>query len=66
MLKNNNKIFIISGPSGVGKTTIAKGILKLLPYLKTTTTFTTRTKRLGKKEDKTIIHVDKKKIPQQN
>ena len=62
MLKNNNKIFIISGPSGVGKTTIAKGVLKLLPYLKTTTTFTTRTKRLGKKEDKIIIHVDEKEF----
>lgn len=62
MPKNNNKIFIISGPSGVGKTTIAKGVLKLLPFLKTTTTFTTRTKRLGKKEDKTIIHVDEKEF----
>lgn len=62
MLKRNNKIFIISGPSGVGKTTIAKGVLRLLPFLKTTTTFTTRTKRLGKKEDKTIIHVNERKF----
>lgn len=62
MPKKNNKIFIISGPSGVGKTTIAKGVLRLLPFLKTTTTFTTRTKRLGKKEDKIIIHVDEKKF----
>lgn len=62
MQKRNNKIFIISGPSGVGKTTVAKGVLKLLPFLKTTTTFTTRTKRLGKKEDKIIIHVDEKEF----
>jgi guanylate kinase len=57
MIKEKNKIFIISGPSGVGKTTVAKGILKKLPFLKTSVTYTTRTQRLGKKEDKTIIHV---------
>jgi len=62
MPKRNNKIFIISGPSGVGKTTIAKGVLRLLSFLKTTTTVTTRTKRLGKKEDKTIIHVNEKEF----
>lgn len=62
MTKKQNKIFIISGPSGVGKTTIAQGVLKKMPFLKTTTTFTTRTKRLGKKEDKTIIHVDEKEF----
>jgi len=57
MTKKQNKIFIISGPSGVGKTTVAKGVLKKLPFLKTSVTYSTRTKRLGKKEDKTIIHV---------
>ena len=58
--KVRGKIFIISGPSGVGKTTIAKRVLRKLPFLKTTLTYTTRTKRLGKKEDKTIIHIDEK------
>jgi len=53
----NTKIFIISGPSGVGKTSVAKGVLKKLTFLKTSVTYTTRNKRLGKKEDKTIIHV---------
>ncbi len=57
MPKKTNKIFIISGPSGVGKTSVAKGVLKKLPFLKTSVTYTTRTQRLGKKEDKTIIHV---------
>ena len=61
-LKSNSKIFIISGPSGVGKTTIAKRVLRKLPFLKTTLTYTTRTKRLGKKEDKTIIHIDEKEF----
>ena len=60
--KVRGKIFIISGPSGVGKTTIAKRVLRKLPFLKTTLTYTTRTKRLGKKEDKTIIHIDEKEF----
>lgn len=55
--KRKHKIFIISGPSGVGKTTVAKGVIKKLPYLKTSVTYTTRTKRLGKHEDKAIIHI---------
>ncbi|MDD2807323.1 MAG: guanylate kinase [Patescibacteria group bacterium] len=61
-MKKDHKIFIISGPSGVGKTTVAKGILKKLPFLKTTVTYTTRTMRLGKKEDKTIIHVSEQEF----
>lgn len=55
--KTDNKIFIISGPSGVGKTTVAKRVLKKLPFLKTSVTYTTRNKRLGKKEDKTVKHI---------
>ena len=62
MSLKTNKIFIISGPSGVGKTSVAKGVLKKLPFLKTSVTYTTRTKRLGKKEDKTIIHVNQKEF----
>ncbi len=62
MAKKINKIFIISGPSGVGKTTVAQGVLKKLPFLKTTVTYTTRTKRLGKKEDKTVIHINESKF----
>ncbi len=57
-----NKIFIISGPSGVGKTTVAKGVLKKLPELKTTVTFTTRTERLGKLEDKIVKHISPAKF----
>ncbi|TSC76403.1 MAG: guanylate kinase [Parcubacteria group bacterium Gr01-1014_31] len=52
------RLFIVSGPSGVGKTTIAKAVLRRCPWLATTVSYTTRTERLGKKEDKTMIHVD--------
>lgn len=62
MASKIKKIFIISGPSGVGKTTVARKILKKLPFLKTTLTYTTRTQRLGKKEDKTIVHIDEKEF----
>lgn len=54
----SHKIFIISGPSGVGKTTIAKAIRRRLPWLATSVTYTTREQRVGKKEDKTMVHVD--------
>ena len=64
MTNKPNKIYIISGPSGVGKTSIAKGVLKRLPFLKTSVTYSTRTKRLGKKEDKTIIHVSQEEFRQ--
>ena len=52
------RMFIISGPSGVGKTTVAKAVLRRCPWLMTTVSYTTRTERVGKKEDKTMIHVD--------
>jgi len=51
-------MFIISGPSGVGKTTVAKAVLRRCPWLATTVSYTTRTERIGKKEDKTLVHVD--------
>ncbi len=51
-------MFIISGPSGVGKTTVAKAALRRLPWLVTTVSYTTRTQRIGKQEDKTMVHVD--------
>jgi len=42
-----NSLFIISGPSGVGKTTIARLLLKKVPSLKKTVSCTTREKRPG-------------------
>lgn len=57
-MSSPHKIFIISGPSGVGKTTIAKAIRRRLPWLATSVTYTTRAERVGKKEDKTMVHVD--------
>lgn len=58
------KLFIISGPSGVGKTAIVLGVLKKLPGLKTTVTYTTRKPRKGKAEDKVMKYVSKKTFSQ--
>lgn len=40
-----NKLFLLSGPSGVGKTTIAHDLLKQLPNLERLVTYTTREPR---------------------
>ena len=43
----NGKIFIISGPSGVGKTTICKQLCNSIPHLKWSISATTRPQRSG-------------------
>lgn len=49
-MKTKNKIFIISGPSGVGKTTISRHILKKVPGIKPNISCTTRPPRKGEQE----------------
>ena len=55
------KIFVISAPSGTGKTTIQKQLVKLLPYLKTVITYTTRKPRIGEKDgiDYNFVPIEK-------
>ena len=48
-MKNKNKLFIISGPSGAGEDSIIQGLKKLLPIEKVVTT-TTREKRVGESD----------------
>lgn len=64
-----HKIVIITGPSGVGKTTITIALLKKLKKWKPSVTFTTRAKRKDVAEDKIIHYVtpaDFKKLINQN
>ena len=46
---------IISSPSGVGKTTVTKQILKKVKKSKLSVSWTTRTPRLNEKTKKTIF-----------
>jgi guanylate kinase len=55
-------IAIVTGPSAVGKTTIAKEVLRQLPNFKSTVTYTTRDKRDWAAEDKVINYVSKTKF----
>jgi len=43
----SNKLFLLSGTSGVGKTTIAYKLLEQMPYLKRLVTYVTRDPRPG-------------------
>jgi guanylate kinase len=61
LLKRNKGIlFVISGPSGAGKTTLYKKAISALPNLKHSVSFTTRSPRTGEVSDKdyTFIHKD--------
>lgn len=61
-MKKENIIAIITGPSAVGKTTVAKIVLKKLKNFKPAVTYTTRKKRENQKEDKTIHYISKKRF----
>jgi len=50
-------LVVISGPAGVGKTTVVKALLKIYPKLRPTVTYTTRQKRVKSTEDKIMHYV---------
>ena len=57
-----NKIIIISSPSGAGKTTLCKLLLKKLKNLSLSISFTSRSKRLNEVDGKDYFFVSKKKF----
>lgn len=61
-VKSEKIIAIITGPSAVGKTTIAKLVLKKLKNFKPSTTYTTRPKRTKQSEDKIMYYVSEKEF----
>jgi len=54
-------LYVISGPSGVGKDTVVKELLKRYPYVKKTVSVTTRKRRETEKDgvDYYYVHRDK-------
>ena len=57
--KNQNKLIIISSPSGAGKTTICKYLLKRMKNIDLSISYTTRQKRITEKDSKDYHFVDK-------
>jgi guanylate kinase len=56
------RIFIVSAPSGSGKTTIEERILKKFKWLKKSISVTTRPPRRGEKKHKNYIYCSKEKF----
>lgn len=61
-MKTKKIIAIITGPSAVGKTTIAKEVLKKLKSFKPSTTYTTRPKRQKESEDKIMHYISEEEF----
>ncbi len=55
-------IFVISAPSGGGKTTLCKRMLKILPKLVYSLSFTTRPPRSGEKDGKDYFFISKEEF----
>ena len=60
--KKLNKIIIISSPSGAGKTTICKKLLKIMKNIDLSISYTTRQKRINEKDGKDYYFVSTKKF----
>ena len=58
----NNKIIIISSPSGAGKTTICKYLLKKINKVKLSISYTTRPKRKNEKNGKDYFFINREQF----
>ena len=57
-----NKLIIISSPSGAGKTTLCKLLLKKMNNLNLSISYTSRSKRLNEREGNDYYFVTKEKF----
>ena len=60
--KKQNKIIIISSPSGAGKTTICKNLLKKMDNINLSISYTTRPIRINERNKKDYFFVNNKKF----
>jgi len=61
-MTNKHKLFILAGPSGVGKNAVLEGVIKKIPNIKIFPSYTTRKKRKGEKEGREHFFVTEKKF----
>ncbi|MBI2552064.1 guanylate kinase [Candidatus Uhrbacteria bacterium] len=61
-MSRTGRIFIVTGPSGVGKTTVARGLLKRVPNLARLVTYTTRGSRKGEVEGRDYHFIGKEEF----
>ena len=61
-IKKNKKLIIISSPSGAGKTTLCKILIKKMKNLKLSVSYTSRSQRLNEINGKDYYFVSKKKF----
>jgi guanylate kinase len=62
MKKGKGILFIVSAPSGAGKTTICKKIMKAMDNVKTSVSYTTRKPRLGEIDNEDYSFISEKKF----
>tara|TARA_B100000886_G_scaffold329545_1_gene279007 strand:- start:283 stop:915 length:633 start_codon:yes stop_codon:yes gene_type:complete len=58
----NSKLIIISSPSGAGKTTLCKLLIKKMKNINLSISYTSRSKRLNEVEGKDYYFIDRKKF----
>ena len=61
-IENQNKLVIISSPSGAGKTTLCKMLLKKMKNVELSISYTSRSKRLNEIEGKDYFFIKKEKF----
>ena len=61
---NNGLLFILSAPSGAGKTTLCKEVFTLMPQLRFSISYTTRAKRENEQEARDYFFVTKEEFKQ--
>ncbi len=59
MVKGKRLLFVVSGPSGVGKSTLCRNMLALLPGLRLSVSCTTRSPRTGETDGKEYRFITK-------
>jgi guanylate kinase len=60
--KNKGILFVVSGPSGAGKTTLYKKAISVLPHLMHSVSYTTRSPRVGEVNGKDYTFINREEF----